>query len=196
MTTTLTKKLLWASMDLLGLKQARWNSQFKAGYWDNEERSHKTVMLAQKLCKEGRIVEFGCGTGTLPAAMPSRSFSSYLGLDISNAAIDAARARGYSSAFVGHRVDFECGTMQDWQPEPSAVSLILAEECLYYLTPDEQRVFLSKCLASLAPGGSIAVMVHSAEKHAGTIAVCRECLPGCEVSPYGHRVLILAQKES
>jgi len=144
------------------------------------------VKLVESLCRGGKIVEFGCGTGTLPGSLAPGTFSHYHGIDRSKEAIRRARANVQMPY-----VSFECCQMQDWQPSPA--SLILAEECLYYLTTEEQRAFLAKCLLAIGSTGAIAVMVHSAKRHRRTVETFKECVPKCEMSPFGHRFLMIGR---
>lgn len=62
--------------------------------------------------------------------------------------------------------------MAQWEGT-SGVSLVVAEECLYYLRRSDAEMFLRRCCDSLVPGGSVLVIVHSMHKHASTLDSCR-----------------------
>jgi trans-aconitate methyltransferase len=168
--TLLPRRLYWRALRALGGGRSSWNQQYEAGFWGSRERRPHTVDLVARLCAGGRLVEFGCGEGELPHLLAQGSFSSYHGLDISDIAVERAGAWAAEAGLEGCR--FDQGDMAQW-PGDEAVALILAEECLYYLKPEQIAVLLRRCAASLAPGGHVLAVVHSAEKHAETVAACR-----------------------
>ena len=167
----LLKRIYWRILRGLGFKQAAWDKQFKEGKWCDEPHSHYTVRLAIQLCDGGKLVEFGCGEGILPRMLPSGAFSQYVGIDISKVAIERAESKA-RKAGVQHCL-FAQGDMAGWEGTDS-VSLILLEECLYYLTPSEMEQFLTRCCESLTPQGHLLVIVHSARKHKKALALCRQ----------------------
>lgn len=81
------------------------------------------------------VLELGCGEGHLTQAIFSNA-RSVTGIDLSNIAIDRAKARGISNAEFQSadflRVSFE------------AYDVIAAIECLYYLAPEDQIAFFEK----------------------------------------------------
>jgi trans-aconitate methyltransferase len=84
---------------------------------------------------------------------------------------------------------FRPGNMAAWEGD-TGVSLIVAEECLYYLGRADAEAFLRRCCASLAVGGSILVIVHDAQKHAATLDVCRSTCTVAGDVQIGERVYL------
>jgi len=166
----LLQRVYWRVLRLAGLGRLSWNAQFKAGVWCREGRSPHTLSMAAKLCGGGRMIEFGCGEGNLPLLLPPGSFSDYTGFDISDVAVQTARKLTREKGLANCR--FEAGDMAEWTGA-DPVRLIVAEECVYYLPPPVLERFLKNCCASLDPKGAILVIVHSATKHAESLAVCR-----------------------
>ncbi len=164
------RRIFWRALRWLGLSRASWNKQYAAGKWSSRKRSPHTLALVTELCGRGKLVEFGCGEGELPHLLPTGSFSHYFGIDISDVAVRRAR-EWVLEAGMSH-CEFEQSDMSEW-PGASGVSLILAEECLYYLKPEQIESLLARCGTSLMSEGKILVIVHSAEKHAKTLAACR-----------------------
>ena len=186
------RRVYWRVLRLLGAGRVSWNKQYESGLWNSGRRSPLTVSLVAELCQGGRLVEFGCGTGELPHLLPSGSFSTYVGMDISDVAVARARARA-AEAGLRH-CEFNAVDMTSWAGA-EGVSVILAEECLYYLKPPQIEQFLERACASLTPQGRIVVVVHSAEKHAVTLEVCRRtCRVHDEQSCEGRAYLILGVK--
>lgn len=81
------------------------------------------------------VLELGCGEGHLTQAVLGEA-KSITGIDISDVAIDRARTRKISNAkFI--RSDFLQASFEGYD-------VITAIECLYYLSPAEQRDFFNK----------------------------------------------------
>jgi formamidopyrimidine-DNA glycosylase len=73
------------------------------------------------------------------------------------------------------------------------VSLILAEECLYYLSAEAQAKWLEACRTSLSDSGHVAVVVHDARAHARTIQTCRQCMSAIDEQMVMSRVYLILQ---
>lgn len=178
---------------LLGFKRQAWNWQFKAGWWARTQHCPALIEQLSALCQGGLILEFGCGEGAVPHMLPRGSFSEYRGYDISDVAIEIASAKAHAAGL--QHCFFEQADMVQWQGHYEA-SVILLEESLYYLTPNETRAFLRKCCANLAPGGVILVVVHSATKHARTLELCREVCHELKSRQTPRTFLTLCPKEA
>lgn len=170
MSQSILKRIYWRILRASGFKRLSWDRQFVAGVWCRRPRSPHTVRRATELCCGGLLVEFGCGEGTLPLALPRDSFSHYMGYDISGVAIQRANERARMANLAN--CQFEQCDMAKWTGT-SGASLIVAEECLYYLAKAEIETFLQRCCQSLIPGGSILVIVYSAARHGPTLNSCR-----------------------
>lgn len=163
---TLVRRVIWKAAHHLGVRASRWawDDQFRRGHWDRlEARSPGTIALVARYAKGGRVVELGCGTGSLARQLPTGSFSDFLGIDVSAVAIERARRECPSGC------RFETVPMEEWQGTTGA-AVILLEESLYYLAPADQRSLLARCYASLAPGGVVIVIACDGQKHADTLA--------------------------
>ncbi len=191
---TIWQRLYWRGLRFLGMERLSWNKQFQAGVWCRYPRNPDTIARITELCRGGKLIEFGCGEGNLPYSLPPGTFSEYLGFDISDVAIQRAIGRARQARMTN--CHFEPCNMADWQGSHSA-SLILIEECLYYLRSPEIEQFLLRCCGSLASNGVILVIVHSATKHARTLNDCRStCRVVEERMVVGRAYLTLARKGS
>jgi trans-aconitate methyltransferase len=186
------EKAYWRLLRLFRLHKTSWDRQFKAGIWCRGPRCPHTVRKAAELCRVGYLIEFGCGEGTLPLAMPEGSFSFYRGYDISGVAVAAATEKARRAGL--QNCAFQQGDMAQWQGDTGA-SLIVLEECLYYLSPSKAEAFLRRCVQSLLPGGHILVVIHDATKHAATIDACQRTCAIQEQTTLGGRLfLVLSNK--
>ncbi|MCC6795765.1 MAG: class I SAM-dependent methyltransferase [Candidatus Hydrogenedentes bacterium] len=164
------RRAYWRYLRAVGHEELSWNLQFQSGRWGAEVRSREITERVQLLCNGGRLVEFGCGFGDLPRSLPTGTFSSYLGIDISSYAISVAQEKIKAQNL--HHCTFQAMDMARWQGDKD-ITLIVIEECLMYLKGQELVEFLHRCCESLAKEGSILVTVFSAKKHYDTIEACR-----------------------
>ncbi len=164
------KRLYWKLLHVTGFKRRVWDSQYNTGLWRADNRSPITIRKVFELCDGGHLLEFGCGEGDLLGQLPPNTYSEYSGLDISRAAIDKARA---FSALNHATQSFQVCSMEEWEGVPQKYSLILLEECLYYLSVPAAVKFLRRCRASLTQDGKILVIMHDARKHEKMLDVCR-----------------------
>jgi cyclopropane fatty-acyl-phospholipid synthase-like methyltransferase len=166
----IVSRIYWRILRLLGFGKEAWDDQFKKGLWSRGRHTDYFVEKIVSLSRGEFLIEFGCAEGVLLEELPEGSYSKYQGYDISGVAIELANKKAKENGLSN--CAFEQCDMSEWVGYPGA-SLILLEECLYYLSPAQIKVFLDKCKRSLLPEGVILVVVHSAEKHASTLKECR-----------------------
>ena len=166
----IVRRIYWRILRLLGFGKVAWDDQFKKGLWSRGRHSSYFLEKVIALSHGGIIIEFGCAEGTLIEELPTGSYSKYQGYDISGVAVDLANKKAKKNGLSN--CTFEQCDMSQWLGY-SGASLILLEECLYYLNSAQIKVFLDKCRHSLLPDGAILVVVHSADKHASTLDECR-----------------------
>lgn len=117
------------------------------------ERGRPFVELLARvdLRAPARIVDLGCGPGTMTALLPRRwPGADVLGLDASEAMVEKARAAGAPG------VRFERADLRDWEPD-APQDLIVANAVLQWV-PDHLAL-LPRLVSWLAPGGVFAMQV-------------------------------------
>jgi cyclopropane fatty-acyl-phospholipid synthase-like methyltransferase len=194
MAKSFVKRVYWRLLRFVGLKRKAWDSQFKEGVWCRGPRSPRTVALVAELCRGGKLLEFGCGEGDLPHLLPEGTYSDYLGVDVSAVAIRTAAEKCAQCGKLN--CQFQVGDMGRWSGLVSPVSLILLEECLYYLSLYQTEQFLSRCCSSLTRDGAILVIVHSATKHTKTLDVCRRVCHVLDEKAIGTRLFLTLTPKS
>lgn len=100
----------------------------------------------------GRAFEIACGRGRGGVWLASRGLS-YLGVDVSPAAIELARRLAEASG-LAHRCRFEVRDLDDGLPDGEPVDLVL---CYLFRDPRLDRALVDR----LVPGGLLAVAVRS-----------------------------------
>jgi len=94
-----------------------------------------------------RILDIGCGTGELLAQLPADV--DYIGFDLSQSYIDAARSRH------GARARFECMDVADYRKNGAGdqADLVLAIGILHHLDDHHARALMRTAHDALKPGG-------------------------------------------
>lgn len=188
---TAMRRLVWRGARALGGAGARWSwdDQFRRGYWAPlRARSRTVVSLVEQLAGGGDVVEFGCGPGFLIEAVDPSVYRSYVGVDLSAVAVEAATRRAAEAGLAKCR--FEVGRFERWRRDTRA-SLIIMEETLYYVTPRRQRLLLRRCLDRLDPGGRMIVTVHCATRHRATLANCSQAAVVEREIRDGRRIIVV-----
>lgn len=117
------------------------------------ERGRPFVELLARvdLHAPARIVDLGCGPGTMTALLPRRwPGADVLGLDASEVMIEKARAAGAAG------VRFERADLRDWEPD-APLDLIVTNAVLQWV-PDHLDL-LPRLVSRLLPGGVFAMQV-------------------------------------
>jgi SAM-dependent methyltransferase len=102
--------------------------------------------------KSQRILEIGCGAGSLAALLAERGVASYLGVDLSSEMISIARQRVQTRGFEFRAMNVER------DPLPSSEFNAIVSALTFHFLEDLSSV-LHKVLASLASGGQLVFSV-------------------------------------
>ncbi len=148
------------------------NDQYRRGHWEAlaAGRRSEVVELVERLADGGFVVELGCGEGHLIRTVDPASYDRYLGLDISEVAIEAARRD------PPPRCRFEVQDLSTWVGTNGA-DLIISEESLYYLRPATRELLLQRCGRSITPDGAVLVTFSDGAEHAAVIDQCCRLFP-------------------
>jgi 2-polyprenyl-3-methyl-5-hydroxy-6-metoxy-1,4-benzoquinol methylase len=109
-----------------------WEREYREGSWDYlraDEEMPRYAVIATCLrthCPGGALLDAGCGEGILCDHLWPGSYSQYLGIDFSAAAIERARARPRRQA------SFDVGDVTSYAPGPDRrFDAIIFNEVLY-----------------------------------------------------------------
>ncbi|MDF3056753.1 MAG: hypothetical protein K0R17_968 [Rariglobus sp.] len=137
--------------------------EYSSGAWNHffepEElpRHQSLTNLIRLASPRPRLLDAGCGSGRLASLLDPASLQDYLGVDISHAGLERARALHLPFAHFKH-ADFET-----WTPEPGHFDIIIFNECLGYAA-DPLRT-ARRFASSLAPGGCLIVSQFQSTNH-------------------------------
>ena len=141
----------------LGLPKPRddWNAEYSAGSWDYleglPEQSHHLLILGYLMKLRGgrRVLDVGCGTGTLPELGRHFSLSECVGLDSSDVAIARARQR-FKSNPATFPVRFEVADFEQFASTGRFDAIVFNESLTHARDP---VVVLERFRDLLVPGG-------------------------------------------
>lgn len=130
------------------MPQRDWDERYVAGEtpWDTGEPDEYLVeFLRCNLVERGRALDVGCGTGTNALWLASQGFA-VLGIDISSAAIERARAKASTTVLDCHfaTADF----LRDGIPD-APFDLVFDRGCFHVFDEAEDRARFAGRVASL-----------------------------------------------
>lgn len=175
-----------------------WNDP--ASRYEHDKR--QAILKALNSPRYASVVEVGCSTGLLSRDLALRS-DRFLGLDLSETAIAATRARLTDLSHARARV----------VPVPASwpvrdMDLIVLSEMLYYLDAPEIAHLAGRCATGLTQGGEIAVVCYLGQTETALdgqeaamcfVSACRALRPFTVTThpaagPYLHLGLIAAKR--
>jgi SAM-dependent methyltransferase len=134
----------------------------KKRFWDKEYTEEKWSFAYNtvgdcvyphlaRYSANGSILDIGCGSGNTATEMAEASYRSYLGVDISEAALAKARKR---SAACGRqdKNHFECGDFLTYVPS-GQYDVILFRESMYHVPLGKVKATLDRYSVYLKDGG-------------------------------------------
>jgi 2-polyprenyl-3-methyl-5-hydroxy-6-metoxy-1,4-benzoquinol methylase len=140
-----------------GMKRMLWNSEFAAGNWNHiaDTRGDFIYDLIGRHIGGGAILDLACGVGATGVELPAGSYRSYVGVDISDVALDEARAKATAIGRSATNIYIQ-SDMETYRPSQRA-DVILLRECLYYVPKPRIPAMLNRLAAHLEPRGVIIV---------------------------------------
>lgn len=134
------------------LRQRVHDATYKSGEWQqlDETVSQELVTLVERTAGEGKVLDLGCGPGTLATSVNRDIVKSYLGVDISSEAIAKAQKR------ADKQTRFEQHGIENWRTDET-FDLIVITEALYYVNSMSRLGFLRRCVQRLTTNGHILV---------------------------------------
>jgi 2-polyprenyl-3-methyl-5-hydroxy-6-metoxy-1,4-benzoquinol methylase len=137
--------------------RAVWEKQFSAGAWNRLEGTtevgHYSVIVGYcEMLFAKRILDVGCGQGVLAQRVKRLPYEHYVGIDVSSAAVNDAKARQ-----IDTRNQFSVAPAETFRPE-GTFDLIVFNECLYYF--DHPVELLESYMRFLSASGHVLVSMY------------------------------------
>ncbi|HEX3800830.1 MAG TPA: class I SAM-dependent methyltransferase [Verrucomicrobiae bacterium] len=143
-------------------KQKLWDAEFASGRWDFIENTSDDPIYGfiEKYCRNGNLLDLGCGSGNTGCELADSTYQKYLGVDISEVALEKARQRSTALQRAG-RNNYLRSDIFDFTPGEK-YDVILFRESIYYIPAPKIVAMLERYLTHLKPGGVIMVRLHDA----------------------------------
>ena len=120
----------------------------------SSELFSRTVAIINGITEKesSRVLEVGCGTGTLSRMF---TFSSYLGLDFSPAAVEIARERSWHSDrnIFNHPAKYEVADFCEWNAPADPFDVVICVDAIACIR--EQSLVMAKMARCLRSGGRL-----------------------------------------
>jgi len=148
------------------VKRRIWEKQYSGPKWLFRDHTTGDRLYAhlEQHAQHGSILDLGCGSGNTAAELADAAYQSYIGVDISEVALEKARQRSrecgreIKNQFV--RADFLA-----WRPAPSQqFDVILFRESMYFVPVQKVKELLQHYSQYLREGGVFIVGLYLANK--------------------------------
>lgn len=162
-------------------KRALWNNEFASGHWKclTDTGDDFIYRVLDEYTKNGRILDLGCGSGNTGNELSISSYSDYVGVDISDVAVEQATNRSKLNG-RGERNRYIVADVASYEPE-GAFNVILFRETLYYLPNSRIKSVLNHYAAYLTPAGVFVVRLWSARRYQSIISLIETEFPLIEM---------------
>ncbi len=152
----------WGSGDV---KRAMWNQEFGQGHWDHlgDTPGDCVYRFVEKYACGGDILDLGCGSGNTGNELDDSTYRAYLGVDISDVAIEKASDRSRKTGRTSKN-QYVQADIVDYLPE-DIYCVILFRESLNYVPRAKMVGMLRRYVGYLAEGGVIIVRLYDRDRY-------------------------------
>lgn len=147
------------------VKKYFWDKEFASGKWhfiDNTTNDFSYCYL-RNYCHSGRILDLGCGPGSTAIELSDDTFSEYVGVDISEVALNKAKRRAQERG-LERKLHFANCDMLTFAP-PGKFDVILLRESVYHVPTGRLRDLLMRYSAFLTASGVFIVKLLGADRY-------------------------------
>jgi SAM-dependent methyltransferase len=143
------------------LKKWLWDKEFSGTKWDFIDNTKGDCVYAhlEKFARNGSILDLGCGPGNTANEMADTTYASYVGVDISDAALAKAVRRTKECGREGKNT-FAQSDFLGYEPTQD-FDVILFRESLYHVPFGQVRPILDKFGKHLKPEGVFIVRLYA-----------------------------------
>ena len=135
------------------IKRRLWNSEFSGGRWNclDETSGDCVYPYVETYANHGSILDLGCGSGSTGNELAAGACRQYMGVDISEVAIEKARRRTEENRRAdSHR--YESADIFSYVPSQT-FDVILFRDSIYYVPHGKIVRMLERYALYLRPGG-------------------------------------------
>lgn len=146
------------------IKKYFWEKEYSGEKWNfaDDTADDCVYIHLEKFSANGKILDMGCGSGNTANEMAITSYDSYLGVDISEAALAKADRRSRMNGRQGKN-SFECGDLMHYVPKEK-YDVILFRESMYHVPINKIQATLEHYTSYLKDGGVFIVRLFAASR--------------------------------
>ena len=143
------------------IKKRLWDEEFGSGKWNfiDDTRGDCVYPFIEQHARNGDILDLGCGPGNTANEMDSNAYRTYVGVDISELALEKGRQRSASGG-RGEKNVFELGDFLSYVPSQH-FDVILFRESMYHVPLGKIKTLLDRYAHYLRPGGAFVVRMNA-----------------------------------
>jgi SAM-dependent methyltransferase len=151
------------------VKKVLWDQEFSSTKWDfmDDTSSDCIYPHLEKYARNGDILDLGCGPGNTANELAVTAYRSYVGLDISEAAVAKGVKRTKENGRE-HKNTFAQGDFLGYTPTKK-FDVILFRESVYHIPFGQVKPILDKYSKYLSEGGVFIVRLYAANIQTGEI---------------------------
>lgn len=145
------------------IKQKIWDQEYNSAKWDyiNFTPHDCTYGILEKYAQQGDILDMGCGPGNTANEISEQAYRSYVGVDISEIALQKAKQRTVETGRQDKN-QFERSDIINYAPR-GLYDVILFRESLYYVPIHRVKATLQHYALYLKPTGVFIVRNYISE---------------------------------
>jgi SAM-dependent methyltransferase len=151
------------------LKKRFWDSEFSGTKWDFIDNTEGDCVypFLEKYAHGGDILDLGCGPGNTANELSETAYRSYIGVDISEAALQKAVRRTKENGRAAKN-SFAVSDFLGYHPT-TKFDVILFRESLYHVPYGQVKPILDKYAKSLKDDGVFVVRLYAGDARPGVI---------------------------
>ena len=151
------------------IKKKLWDRDFSSGKWDFIDNTAGDCVypFLEKYANHGNILDLGCGPGNTANELNSAAYKTYVGVDISEAALEKAVRRTKENGRADKN-SFVVSDFLGYAPSQD-FDIILFRESLYHVPYGQVKPILDKYSKHLKTGGVFIVRLYAGDERPGVI---------------------------
>jgi SAM-dependent methyltransferase len=151
------------------IKKKIWDKDFSSGKWDFIDNTSGDCVYShlERFAQGGDILDLGCGPGNTANELSTGAYRSYVGVDISEAALAKAVKRTTDNGRADKN-SFVCSDFLGYSPTKE-FDIILFRESMYHIPYGQVLEILEKYSNSLKKSGVFVVRLYAGDHRPGKI---------------------------
>lgn len=135
------------------IRRRVWNKEYSENKWHFAYNTADDCVYAhlEKFARNGRILDLGCGSGNTSTELKDSAYQEYVGVDISEVALEMARKRSQDCGRQ-NKNSYACSDFFSYEPS-GKFDVILFRESMYHVPLNKIKPLLDKLAPSLKEGG-------------------------------------------